>query len=239
VKVEGPLLADIYGATHQLWQWVGLQHLRGRLAAEASWPVEPASAGIHRALFVVRDNVRHRHAIEALYRQAIARAQTRVLIVCAYFLPGRRLRRRLIEAAGRGVQVTLLLQGRADHPLLQLATRALYARLLGANITICEYQKSMMHAKVAVVDDAWATVGSSNLDPFSLFLNREANVAVFDESFARQLRQSVMAEIEAGAVVCKAEDWLKRSLASRLQSWFAYGLARWVAGLIGFSKRWE
>jgi cardiolipin synthase len=239
VKVEGPLLTDIYHAAHQLWQWVALQHFRRKPAGELSMPMEPVVAGNHRALFVVRDNFRHRHAIEALYRQAIARAQSNVLIVCAYFLPGRRLRRRLIEAAGRGVQVTLLLQGRADHPLLQLATRALYAQLLGAHITICEYQKSMMHAKVAVVDDVWATVGSSNLDPFSLFLNREANVAVFDEGFARQLRESVMAEIQSGAIVCKTEDWQKRSLLSRMQSWFAYGMARWVAGLIGFSKRWE
>ena len=239
VKVEGPLLTDIYRAVQQLWQWVALQHFRRKAAAEILLPVEPAPAGKHRALFVVRDNFRHRHAIEALYRQAIARAQSSVLIVCAYFLPGRRLRRRLVEAAGRGVQVTILLQGRADHPLLQLATRALYAQLLGANITICEYQKSMMHAKVAVVDDSWATVGSSNLDPFSLFLNREANVAVFDADFARQLRESVMAEIEAGAIVCKAEDWHKRSLSVRMQEWFAYGMARWVAGMIGYSKRWE
>ena len=239
VKIEGPLLTVIYHSVHQLWQWVALQNLRGKLIVEPALPVEPAPAGNHRALFVVRDNVRHRHAIEALYRQAVGRAQSSVLIVCAYFLPGRRLRRRLIEAAGRGVQVTILLQGRADHPLLQMATRALYAQLLGANITICEYQKSMLHAKVAVVDDAWATVGSSNLDPFSLFLNREANVAVFDAGFARQLRESVMAEIESGAIVCQAEDWQKRSLSARMQSWLAFGMARWVAGLFGFSKRWE
>ncbi|MBL0122090.1 MAG: cardiolipin synthase ClsB [Betaproteobacteria bacterium] len=239
VKIEGPLLTNIYKSVHQLWQWVALQHFRRKLAVEPALPMEPAPAGNHRALFVVRDNFRHRHAIEALYRQAITRAQSSVLIVCAYFLPGRRLRRRLIEAAERGVQVTLLLQGRADHPLLQMATRALYAQLLGANITICEYQKSMLHAKVAVIDDAWATVGSSNLDPFSLFLNREANVAVFDGDFARQLRESVMAELDAGAITCKVEDWHKRSLSARAQSWFAYGLARWVAGLIGVSKRWE
>jgi cardiolipin synthase len=239
VKVEGPLLTDIYHVVHQLWRWVTLQHFRRKPAHEPLLAMAPAPAGIHRALFVVRDNFRHRHAIEALYRQAIARAESSIFIVCAYFLPGRRLRRRLIEAAGRGVRVTLLLQGRADHPLLQMATRALYAQLLGANITIWEYHKSMMHAKVAVVDDVWATVGSSNLDPFSLFLNREANVAVFDEGFARQLRESVVTEIQAGAVVCKAEDWHRRSWAARLQSWLAYGLARWVAGLIGFSKRWD
>ena len=239
VRVEGPLLAVVHHAVRNLWLWVALQHFRRKLAGEPSLPVESAPAGNHRALFVVRDNFRHRHAIEALYRQAITRAQSSILIVCPYFLPGRRLRRRLVDAAGRGVQVTILLQGRADHLLLQLATRALYAQLLGANITICEYQKSMLHGKVAVVDDAWATVGSSNLDPFSLFLNREANVAVFDEGFARELRESVMVEIRTGAIVCKAEDWKTRSLSARIQSWFAYGVVRWAAGLIGVAKRWE
>ncbi len=239
VRVEGPVLMDTYHSVNQLWTWVMLRHLRRKPADEPALTVDPAPAGNHRAQFVVRDNFRHRHAIEAIYRQAITHAQSSVLIVCAYFLPGRRLRRRLLEAAARGVKVTILLQGRADHPLLQLATRALYSQLLGANITVCEYQKSMMHAKVAVVDDAWATVGSSNLDPFSLFLNREANIAVFDTGFARQLRESIMAEMETGGVICMAEDWHKRTRWVRLQSWFAYGIARWVAGLIGYAKHWE
>ena len=89
-----------------------------------------------------------------------------------------------------------------------------------------------------MVDDEWATVGSSNLDPFSLFLNREANVVVHDADFARRLRESVMAEIAANARTCNAEDWQKRSLGDRIKSWLAYGFARWVAGVIGFAKQW-
>ena len=239
VRVEGPLLADIYPSVHQLWRWVALLHLRAKDVGDRPVPVDPAPVGNHRAAFVVRDSVRHRRSIERMYNQAIKHARSSVLIVCPYFLPGRHLRRVLIAAAKRGVGITILLQGRADHRLLQMATRALYAQLLGAGITLCEYEKSMLHGKVAVVDDEWATVGSSNLDPFSLFLNREANVVVMDKGFARELRDSITAEMRAGGMICRVEDWHKRSLLARAESWFAYGLARWTASVFGLAKYWE
>ena len=239
VQVEGPLLADIYPSSHHLWRWVALLHLRHKDVGDQPVPVSAARIGDQRAAFVVRDSVRHRRAIERMYNQAIKYSRKSVVLVCPYFLPGRHLRRVLVNAAERGVAITILLQGRADHRLLQMATRALYARLLGVGIAIYEYDKSMLHGKVAVVDDEWATVGSSNLDPFSLFLNREANVVVMDKTFARELRESVMAEIEGGARRCRAEDWQRRSLFARMESWFAYGVARWAAGIIGFAKYWE
>ena len=239
VQVEGPLLADIYPSVHHLWRWVALLHLRQKDVGDRPVPVNSAPVGTHSAAFVVRDSVRHRRSIERMYNHAIKHAHSSVLLVCPYFLPGRHLRRVLIAAAKRGVKITILLQGRADHRLLQMATRALYAQLLGAGIALCEYEKSMLHGKVAVIDDEWATVGSSNLDPFSLFLNREANVVVMDKGVARELRASVTAEIETGARFCRAEDWLKRSWLARAESWFAYGIARWAAAVIGFAKYWE
>ena len=239
VKIEGPVLAAIYPSVHHLWRWAAWRYLRRKDVGDQPIVVDKAPVGDHRAAFVVRDSVRHRRTIERMYTRAIIHAQSSVLLVCPYFLPGRYLRRVLIAAAKRGVQVTILLQGRADHPLLQMATRALYTQLLGAGIAICEYEKSMLHGKVAVVDDNWATVGSSNLDPFSLFLNYEANVVVLDAGFARQLRASVMEEIQGGAKTCCAEDWQKRSRWVRAQSWFAYGIARWAAAVIGFAKQWE
>ncbi len=238
VKVEGPLLAEIYPSVHLVWRSVARRYRRRGDVEDKPITVDMTPVGNHRAGFVMRDSVRHRRAIERSYMSAILHAKTSILLVCPYFLPGRRLRKILYATAKRGVQITILLQGRADHPVLQMATRALYTRLLGAGISVCEYEKSMLHGKVAVVDDTWATVGSSNLDPFSLFLNREANVVVLDAGFAKQLRESVMEEIKGGAMVCRAEDWQKRSLWDRARSWFAYGLARWVAGVIGFAKYW-
>lgn len=239
VKVEGPLLAEIYPSVHHLWRWVSWRYLKRTDVGGTPVIVDPVPVGNHQAAFVVRDSVRHRRNIERAYMRAITQARSDILLVCPYFLPGRHLRRVLLAVAKRGVRVTILLQGRADQRLLQMATRALYAQLLGAGIAVYEYEKSMLHGKVAVVDDSWATVGSSNLDPFSLFLNREANVVVLDAGFARQLRESVMTEIQEGAMVCRAEDWQNRSYLSRVQSWLAYGLARWLAGVIGFAKYWE
>ncbi len=239
VQVEGPLLARIYPAVHALWRWVAWQRLRKADVGALPPHQVPARAGDHRAEFVLRDNFRNRRAIERMYLKAIGESRHHVLLMNPYFLPGRRLRRALLAARERGVKVTILLQGRADHPMLQMATRALFGLLLGAGIEIFEYEKSMLHGKVATVDDRWATVGSSNLDPFSLFLNREANVEVYDEGFARQVRESVEAEMASGAQACRVDHWKQRPLMQRVQSWLAYGFARWVAGVIGFAKQWE
>jgi cardiolipin synthase A/B len=209
-------------------------------------PAEPISSLVKtdttqpvRAAFVARDNFRHRRDIEHVYLDAVENAKKSILIVNSYFLPGRKFRRAIVDAAERGVHVTLLLQGRADHALMQLASRALYGQFLAAGVHVFEYQKSMLHGKVAVVDDQWATVGSSNLDPFSLFLNREANMVVSDVAFAKTLRASIEQEIEGGANQHDPAVWRKRSLAARTKSWLAYGLARLAAGWIGFRNEWH
>ena len=140
---------------------------------------------------MIRDNLRHRRDIEHAYLAAIRTAKREILIANSYFFPGIRFRRALIAAAQRGVAVTLLLQARVEYLLLHYATRALYGQLLSAGITIQEYHRSFLHAKVAVVDDHWATVGSSNIDPYSLLMAREANVFVRDPYFADQLRDEL------------------------------------------------
>jgi phosphatidylserine/phosphatidylglycerophosphate/cardiolipin synthase-like enzyme len=139
---------------------------------------------------VVRDSLRHRSDIEEAYLELIASAREEVLIASAYFFPGRRFRRALTEAGRRGVRVTLLLQGRAEYALLHYASRALYGSLLVAGVRIQEYHRSFMHAKVAVFDGRIACVGSSNIDPFSLLLAREANVFVDDTVFAEEAAEA-------------------------------------------------
>ncbi len=237
VRIEGPLLEDVYVAVNRLWrvlQWSSLRHQLEPLYS----PVNIAPAGEMDARFVVRDNLRYRRSIEDEYMSAITSAKKTILIVSPYFLPGRILRTELREAAKRGVAVTLLLQGRADHPLLQLATRALYESLLDAGVIIYEYEIAMLHGKVAVIDDGWATVGSSNLDPCSLFLNREANIVVLSSGFANELRESVNAEITRGGRRLQIHDWQRRGRWARIKSWSAYGLAQLIAGWVGFQNEW-
>lgn len=156
-------------------------------ATPASLPVSSPMATGAPAALLLRDNVRHRHDIERAYRKALGEARRDIVIANAYFIPGRRLRRALVLAAQRGVRVRLLLQGKYEHFLQYHAARPVYHRLLSAGVEIHEYAPSALHAKVAVVDRRWATVGSTNLDPLSLLLAREANVVTTDEHFAGQL----------------------------------------------------
>ena len=159
----------------------------------------PSGSGTQVAKFVVRDNLRHRSDIERAYMAAIRTARREIVIATAYFFPGAEFRHALIAAAARGVKVTLLLQARVEYRLLHHACRALYGQLLVGNVSIHEYHRSFLHAKVAVVDDRWATVGSSNIDPYSFLMAREANVFVRDPYFADQLRYELLAMIETGA----------------------------------------
>lgn len=243
VEVEGPVLADIYLEMVRLWRavfwWKFGRRSKHIPLPDFSTHVSTRAVADVKVFFAVRDNFRHRRDIEKAYLVAIDNARRDILITSPYFLPGRHFRRALIAATQRGVQVTLLLQGRADHVLLQQATRALYTQFLGTGIAIYEYHRSMLHGKVAVVDDTWSTVGSSNLEPFSLLLNREANVVVIDEVFAETLRASVMEEIRLNAWRLDPMDWQKRGWLHRAGSWLAYGFARWVMGWLGFARRWD
>ncbi len=149
----------------------------------------PMGVNDARAALLLRDNVSHRHDIERAYLKALGAARQDIVIANAYFIPGRRLRRALTMAAARGVRVRLMMQGRYENFFQYRAARPVYQKLIDAGIDIREYAPSALHAKVAVVDQAWATVGSTNLDPLSLLLAREANVMTTDRRFAQLLHQ--------------------------------------------------
>lgn len=237
VRIEGPLLQPIQYALHHVWEivsWVALNR-RYRLIGPPSAKAEPC--GEQTAAFVVRDNIRHRHDIENAYLQAIAAAQESVLLANAYFLPGRRFRRALRDARARGVNVTILLQGRIEYRLLHYATQALYAKMLREGIRIFEYHNSFLHAKVAVIDEHWATVGSSNIDPFSLLLAREANVFVLDAGFAGELRRSLYRAMDTGARELAPDVWRRLPWPSRLLRWASYNLLRALVGIAGYGGK--
>jgi cardiolipin synthase len=193
-----------------------------------------ARVGTQTAKFVIRDNLRHRRDIERAYLAAIRTAKREIIIANSYFFPGIRIRRALVAAAQRGVAVTLLLQGRVEYLLLHFATRAMYGQLLQAGIVIQEYHRSMLHAKVAVVDDFWATVGSSNIDPYSLLMAREANVIVRDRGFNAELKGQLRDLIAAGARRVVPDDWQSRPRIYKAVIWMAYGIVRMAMGLVGY-----
>ncbi len=237
VRVEGPLLGPIHATVAHVWEVVAWASFRRRLHLTAGPPACPAACGDVEAGFLIRDNIRHRRDIEDAYLVAIAAARREVILANAYFLPGWRFRQALLGAARRGVRVTLLTQGWTDHPLQQRATRALYGQLLAGGVRIFEYHLSHLHAKVAVVDERWATVGSSNIDPFSLLLAREANVFVRDTAFAEDLRRRLDRAIADGGREISADAWERGPRLQRLINWLAFGAVRLMIGLAGYGGR--
>ena len=234
VRIEGPLLRPIQQAVQRLWTRVAWVRLHRRRRAKRRVDVDDALKGEQAAAFVVRDNFRHRSDIEDAYLEAIDAAHDEILIANAYFFPGARFRRALLRAAARGVRVTLLLQGKIEYTLQHYASRALYGALLQSGVEIYEYHKSYLHAKVAVIDRRWATVGSSNIDPFSLLLAREANVVVEDRGFAAELRLALHAALEDGSLVIEGARWSRLSVWRRIPMWVSYAIGRFIMGMVGF-----
>ncbi len=235
VRIEGPLAAEVRAAAARLWLRVSWAAMRRRARVPPA-PPPGVPAGDQRAALVVRDSLRHRRDIENAYLHYIGGAREEIIIACAYFFPGRRFRRAIVVAAARGVRVRLLLQGMVEYPLVHYASRALFGVLLDAGVEIHEYHRSILHAKVAVFDARVACVGSSNIDPFSLLLAREANVFVDDRGFAGELRASLEEAMRVGATPVPARRWREQPLLLRLRIWIDYGIVRLLISLFGLER---
>lgn len=238
ISIEGPLQRDIFLAARRLWMIVALSRLKKNWIEydEISCSINQLN-GNQRGALIIRDNFRHRHDIEDVYLHAITNASREIIISNAYFLPGINLRRALCDAAKRGLRVTLLLQGKIEFHLQHYATQALYGSLLDAGIEIFEYHKSYLHAKVAVIDQHWSTVGSSNIDPFSLLLAREANVVVDDEAFATQLKLCLENAMAEESIRVLQDKWKNQRWSSRAICWISYYIVRVLRGMIGYNRK--
>jgi cardiolipin synthase A/B len=247
VQLHGPVAVDVQRVVQALWTraslgrswrdelaqlWRGAAPVRRtvRLLQELRVSPDKTELGLPfealppvRAALVVRDNLRERRAIERSYVEAIGRARERVDIACSYFYPGRGFRRALRRAALRGVQIRLLMQGKVDYRLAGLAARVMYDEMLARGMRVFEYTPAFLHAKVAVVDRGWATVGSSNIDPLSLLLNLEANVVVVDDSFVADLSSRLEASFAA------ATEITAPPVSKGLRGWLSRGFVAWVA----------
>jgi len=258
IEVQGPLATAIEQTARAIWSRAALgADWREEVAALArsaepmararsmlqrlrivapQRPLPAAAMPPVRAAFVVRDNLRQRRAIERAYVEAVLRARRRVELVTPYFYPGRVFRRALVAAARRGVQVRLLLQGKVDYRFAALAAQVLYDELRAHGIRIYEYTPAFLHAKIAIVDDEWATVGSSNIDPLSLLLNLEANVIVRDAGFAAALGArfdaAVMVSREVSDATVPAGWW------QVLRRGFVAWVAHWFLRMAGISGRY-
>ncbi len=184
VELEGPIVADIHSFMRDALASTGTGE-SWRPSREAA---DAARAGSAEVMFATRDNRHRRDSIEREYRRAFRAARREIVLANAYFFPGYGFLRDLRHAARRGVKVSLIFQGEPDMQVALAAARTLYRHLVDAGVRIFEYCERPFHGKVALVDDDWATVGSSNLDPLSLSLNLEANVFIRDPAFVAELR---------------------------------------------------
>ncbi|MCP3102029.1 phospholipase D-like domain-containing protein [Myxococcus sp. K15C18031901] len=223
LRIEGPAVLALerrFGATWRMMfqdrihRWAtGLRREARRLT-----PIRRGAVG----LAVLSS----RRGIHRAYLHAIHRARRSVLIAAAYFVPDRRMVAALRDAARRGVEVRLLLNARSDHPLLEFGTRAFYEKLLEAGVRIFEWQRGVLHAKTAVVDGAWGTIGSFNLERLSLAFNHEVNAVFADPRLGRQLEDSFLTD---------CGDCREVSLAQFRRRPFWH---RWVERLLYACRKW-
>ena len=247
VELHGPVVADVRQAFEVQWRRIRLGHRPLESMAPDLGPQTTASLGSLRrrrrrrneelwaggqpcVAFVARDNLINRRAIEKAYLAAIGQARNEVLLANPYFMPGRKLRRALVFAARRGVVVKLII-GRKEFKALDYAVPFLYRSLLKAGVQIAEYEKTLLHGKVAVVDSNWGTVGSSNLDALSLMLNNEANVVLVNDPAIDALREAILVAFKDARRIDEAR-YDARPAGERALNWLAYTTYRAVMKLL-------
>lgn len=237
VELAGPIVSEIHRFVLQAIAIGGKGPGWYRRRLKAAVHDNTAPAGEAAAQFVTRDNRRHTNGIERHYLATIRSARHRIVIANAYFFPGYRMIKEMRRAARRGVDVRLILQGEPDMPIAKAAARLLYHHLLHAGVRIYEYCERPLHGKVALADDDWSTVGSSNLDPLSLSLNLEANVIVRDRSFNQALWERLDTLMRNKCKRVQASDLGEWSGWRLVRSFFVFHLLRWYPSWVGWLPR--
>lgn len=231
VRISGPIAVEAATLSEALFAKVSSHP--GRLAWRAFSRSNRASharqaARVNR--LVVKGTHTRRSDIEREYRQAIRSATRSILLAQAYFLPSRGFLKAICAAARRGVDTVVLLQGRAEHPVLRWAERRLYDRMLRAGVRIYEYQPFLLHAKLMTVDSRWSTIGSSNLEPWSLISNHELNLVSKDPSLAQAITSEIGPRMQAE---CIQIDSSRLGPMSRILGAIARGLVLGIFVLSG------
>lgn len=237
VALVGPIVSEIHRFVLQAIAVGGKGPSWFRRRIKASAQVDNAPAGDAAAQFVTRDNRHHTNDIERHYLAAIRSARRRIVIANAYFFPGYRLINAMHRAARRGVDVRLILQGEPDMPIVKTAASMLYHHLLHAGVRIYEYCERPLHGKVALADDQWSTVGSSNLDPLSLSLNLEANVIVRDKAFNQVLWERLDTLMQKSCREIEASELSEWSGWRLVRSFIIFHLLRWYPSWVGWLPR--
>ncbi len=218
-RVEGPAAAEFQAAFAEHW----IEATGELLLGDRFFP-DIAPAGDHAAQVVV-SSTHQRNTMHLMLMTALAAAQKSIRIATPYFVPDELTRQQLLEARKRGVEIEIIVPGpRTDARIVRKASRHLWGDLLQAGVKISEYQPTFFHCKLVIVDDIWASVGSTNIDDRALRLNDEANINLFDREFARTQLALFDKDIAASRPYTLS-DWQNRSSREKFSDWLA-SLAR-------------
>lgn len=221
IKIEGPAVAAM--------QWVFLDNWASQNSPDLPdnnfFP--PLKEAGNKLVRVLASEPGGDHEIYKSYMLAIQEAKSTVHITSAYFVPDAQILRALKEAAGRGVDVKIILPSVTDSDLVFHAAHSFYSEMLAAGIKIYQLQIAVLHAKTAVIDGHWATVGSTNIDTRSFLHNSEINVVVFGEEFGRAMENAFTQDLRL-SVEISTEDWEKRPTADRIKEWLARSIEYWL-----------
>jgi cardiolipin synthase len=221
IRIEGPAVAALQWAFLDTWSRQDGEDLPQR----EYFPALPAAGD--RLVRVLATRPGGEHEIYRAYALAIQDAKTSIHITAAYFVPNQEIVDVLSAAARRGVDVKLVLPGVSDSGLVLHAGRAVYAELLAASVKLYELQIAVLHAKTAVIDGVWSTVGSTNLDMRSFLHNNELNVVILGPAFGAEM-ESAFAEDLRDSREITAVEWSNRPVSDRFKEWAAQMLNYWL-----------
>lgn len=242
VRVQGPVVADLRRYFFDSWRYASPDGVPRRTThrrpARAPDPPEEGATGSELVVSGAHDGsgrvqalaigrFRDRRLIEKHLQRAVSLSQTRVFIHSAYFIPNRRWRKTLRRAAMRGVDVRVMVPHHSDVPGIVFASRHTYTSLLRGRVRIFEYLPTMLHAKSIVVDGAWCSIGSYNLDQRSLQYNWELVLSIVDDDAAFALEEGFARDL----VLCREIDpaqWLRRPFWDRLRERIFYYFRLWL-----------
>lgn len=162
-----------------------------------------------------------------MYVSAITFAEHSIHLTNSYFIPDDQILKALTDAAKRGVDVKIILPGTTDSKLAFYAQRYHYSELLKAGVKIYEHSTSLLHAKTAVVDKVWSTVGSTNIDFLSLLHNDEVNAVILSHEFAVEMEKMFVKDLVNSRQI-HWDDWKKRPFSPRIREWFVNLFVRWL-----------
>jgi cardiolipin synthase len=180
-----------------------------------------------KVLRVLRSQPGSNHEIFKAYFLAIQGAKTSIHLTAAYFVPDGQILKAILDAARRGVDVKIILPNVSDSWMTSLAGHSLYQQMLEAGVKLYELKKAVLHAKTAVIDGTWSTVGSTNMDMRSFLHNKEVNVVVMGDAFGKEMESAFRDDLHDSTEIT-VEQWKKRPMTRRFNEWFARMLSYWL-----------